>query len=250
MASVGNLEKSNPMDAQDAAPQDPIDTDAAATVIPVITAAGLGLDGEHGPLFSDIALELTAGFHAIRMPGGPEQHTLLLTLAGRLKPTHGTVTVLGDTQPRDIRRHCSIAAFADIDELDEMVTVQTVLAEQRRWLAPWYSRVPNEAGAAQLAQVFGEIPPPSPKAYIVELSDLELFLLRITLALFSDRPILVVGDLEQVRDNARRAVAVERLAAIAAQRTVVVGVTNPLGSDAPDHHLHDLDDPCILTEGD
>ncbi|MGA8250399.1 MAG: hypothetical protein WBW75_27615 [Mycobacterium sp.] len=49
------------MDAQDAAPQEPIDTDAAATVIPVITAAGLGLDGEHGPLFSDIALELTAG---------------------------------------------------------------------------------------------------------------------------------------------------------------------------------------------
>lgn len=61
MASVGNLEKSNPMDTQDAAPQEPIDTDAAATVIPVITAAGLGLDGEHGPLFSDIALELTAG---------------------------------------------------------------------------------------------------------------------------------------------------------------------------------------------
>jgi hypothetical protein len=175
MASVGNLEKSNPMDAQDAAPQEPIDTDAAATVIPVITAAGLGLDGEHGPLFSDIDLELTAGFHAIRMPGGPEQHTLLLTLAGRLKPTHGTVTVLGDTQPRDIRRHCAIAAFADIDELEEMVTVQTVLAEQRRWLAPWYSRVPNEAGAAQLAQVFGEIPPPSPKAYLVELSDLNCF---------------------------------------------------------------------------
>lgn len=148
------------MDAQDAAPQEPIDTDAVPVVI---TAAGLGLDGEHGPLFSDIDLELTAGFHAIRMPGGPEQHTLLLTLAGRLKPTHGTVTVLGDTQPRDIRRHCSIAAFADIDELEEMVTVQTVLAEQRRWLASWYSRVPNEAGEAQLAQVFGEIPPLSPR---------------------------------------------------------------------------------------
>ena len=78
-----------------------------------------------------------------------------------------------------------------------------------------------------------------------ELSDLELFLLRITLALFSDRPILVVGDLEQVRDNARRAVAVGRLAAIAAQRTVVVEGT--LGTDAPDHDLHDH---RILTEGD
>ncbi len=221
--------------------------DAAASPTPtdteseprLITASGLGLDGEHGPLFSNIDLALTPGFHAIQMPGGPAQHTLLLTLAGRLKPNHGTVTVLGDSEPRAIRRHCAIAAFADIDELEETVTVQTVLAEQRRWLAPWYARVPIDAGRDELANVFGEIPLPSANSYIVELSDLELFLLRITLALFSDRPILVVGDLEQVRDNTRRAIAVERLGAIATQRTVVVGVTNPLGTDAPEHDLHD-----------
>jgi hypothetical protein len=87
--------------------------------------------------------------------------------------------------------------------------------------------------------VFGDIPPPSADTFIVELSDLELFLLRITLALLSGRPILVVGDLEQVRDISRRAVAVERLGAIATQRTVIVGVTNPLGTEAPDHDLHD-----------
>lgn len=210
--------------------------DAAPTLI---TAAGLGVDGEHGPLFSAIDLALTAGFHAIQMPGGPGQTALLLTLAGRLKPTHGTVSVLGDSQPSAIRRYCSIAAFADIDDLEESVTVQTVLAEQRRWLAPWYSQVPSQAGQAELKEVFGEIAPPSTSSYIVELSDLELFLLRITLALMSDRPILVVGDLEQVRDNSRRSVAVDRLGAIATGRSVVVGVTNPLGADAPDHELHD-----------
>lgn len=219
--------------------------DASATAL--ITAAGLGVDGEHGPLFSGIDLALPAGFHAIQMPGGPGQTTLLLTLAGRFKATHGTLTVVGDTTPRAIRRHCSIAAFPDIDELEESVTVQTVLAEQRRWLAPWYSAVPRDAGRAELTTVFGETPPPSPGTYIVELSDLELFLLRITLATLSNRPILVVGDLEQVRDDSRRAIAVDRLGAIAAQRTVVVGVTNPLGEDAPDHELHDH---RILTEGD
>ncbi|MGO8964160.1 hypothetical protein [Mycobacterium sp.] len=219
--------------------------DASATAL--ITAAGLGVDGEHGPLFSGIDLALPAGFHAIQMPGGPGQTTLLLTLAGRFKATHGTLTVVGDTTPRAIRRHCSIAAFPDIDELEESVTVQTVLAEQRRWLAPWYSPVPRDAGRAELTTVFGETPPPPPGTYIVELSDLELFLLRITLATLSNRPILVVGDLEQVRDDSRRAIAVDRLGAIAAQRTVVVGVTNPLGEDAPDHELHDH---RILTEGD
>ena len=214
---------------------------------PVITANGLGVDGEHGPLFSGIDLALSPGFHAIQMPGGPGQTTLLLTLAGRFKPTHGNLTVLGETTPRAIRRQCSIAAFEDIDDLEESVTVETVLAEQRRWLAPWYSLVPLQAGQAELAEVFGEIPTPSHDTYIVELSDLELFLLRITLALLSNRPILVVGDLEQVRDNFRRAIAADRLGVIAKQRTVVVGVTNPLGTDAPDHELHDH---RILTGGD
>ncbi len=205
----------------------------------LITATGLGVDGEHGPIFSGIDLTLGQGFHAIQMPGGPGQTTLLLALAGRFKPTHGTLTVLGDTTPRAIRRHSSIAAFADIDDLEESVTVQTVLAEQRRWLAPWYAPIPRQGGQAELAEVFGDTPPPSPETYIVELSDLELLLLRITLATLSKRPILVVGDLEQVRDNARRDIAVDRLGAVAAHRTVVVGVTNPLGADAPDHELHD-----------
>ncbi|AFC48045.1 hypothetical protein OCO_16820 [Mycobacterium intracellulare MOTT-02] len=210
--------------------------DAAA---PVIIARGLGVDGEHGPLFSGVDLTLTSGFHAIQMPGGPGQTTLLLTLAGRFRPSHGTLTVLGETTPRAIRRQCSIAAFEGIDELEDSVTVETVLAEQRRWLAPWYSSVPLQSGPAELAEVFGEMAPPSADTYIVELSDLELFLLRITLALLSNRPILVVGDLEQVRDNSRRTIAADRLGVIAEQRTVVVGVTNPLGTEAPDHELHD-----------
>lgn len=170
---------------------------------------------------------------------GPGQTTLLLTLAGRFRPSHGTLTVLGETTPRAIRRQCSIAAFEGIDELEDSVTVETVLAEQRRWLAPWYSSVPLQSGPAELAEVFGEMALPSGDTYIVELSDLELFLLRITLALLSNRPILVVGDLEQVRDNSRRTIAADRLGVIAEQRTVVVGVTNPLGTEAPDHELHD-----------
>src|ERR1700742_2581772 len=224
------------MDTQD-------ETDAPA----VITAAGLGVDGEHGPLFSGIDLALPEGFHAIQMPGGPGQTTLLMTLAGRFKPTHGTLTVRGATPPRAIRRHGAAAAFPDIADLEESVTVQTVLSEQRRWLAPWYAQIPREAGRSKLAEVFGDAPPPTSDTYIVELSDLELFLLRITLATLSNRPILVVGDLEQVRDNARRTIAVERLGELATQCTVVVGVTNPLGTDAPDHELHDH---RILTGGD
>ncbi|ADG96790.1 conserved hypothetical protein [Segniliparus rotundus DSM 44985] len=213
--------------------------DERARAAPVIIADGLGVDGEHGPFFSDIRLALAPGLHAVRTSGPPAQSVLLLTLAGRFKPSRGELSVRGDVEPGKIRRHCAIAAFADIDELEEAVTVRTVLAEQRRWLAPWCSRAKAEPAAAVLGEVFAEIPPPPLAKYVADLSDLEVFLLRIALALVTDRPILVVGDLEQVRDSAHRALAARRLGALAARRTVVVGVANPLGDDAPDHTLHD-----------
>ncbi|MDF0529869.1 hypothetical protein P0W64_17985 [Tsukamurella sp. 8F] len=218
-------------------PQD--EPDEAVRPQPVIVAENLGVDGEHGPLFSGIDLLLGPGFHAVQMPAGPEQNALLLTLSGRLRPSRGRVTVMGATSPARIRKHCAIAAFEGIDDLDESVTVETVLAEQRRWLAPWYSPVPIQAGRDELIQVFGEAHVPAPRTHIVELSDLDLFLLRITLALLSARPILVVGDLEQVRDDPGRAIAARRLGAVAEFYTVVVGVTNPLGDEAPGHTLHD-----------
>ncbi|MBX7450428.1 hypothetical protein GR927_20790 [Mycolicibacterium sp. 3033] len=203
---------------------------------PVIVARGLTFDGEHGPLFSDVDLDLDRGLHAVQMPGGHSQKALLLTLSGRLEPTAGTVTVFGDDSPRAIRRHCAIAAFADIDDLDEAVTVGTVVDEQHRWLAPLFRRPRNDQDV--IGEVFGDVDRPARTDYIGDLGDLELFLLQIALAQLSDRPVLIVGDLEQVRDNDRRAQAVQRLGALAAHRLVVVGVTNALGDQAPEHEVH------------
>jgi ABC-type multidrug transport system ATPase subunit len=204
----------------------------------IIVSRGLTFDGEHAPLFSDVDMDLGPGLHAVHMPGGHSQKALLLTLAGRLKPSAGTVAVFGETAPRAIRKHCAIAAFGDIDDLDEAVTVGTVVTEQRRWLAPLFRRSNADSGRDALAEVFGDIERPAPTDYIGDLDDLETFLLQIALALCSDRPVLVVGDLEQVRDNARRAQAVQRLGALAAERLVVVGVTNSLGVQAPEHEVH------------
>lgn len=204
----------------------------------LIVARGLTFDGEHGPLFSGVDMDIDHGLHAVHMPGGHSQKALLLTLAGRLKPSAGTVAVFGETAPRAIRRHCAIAAFADIDDLDEAVTVGTVVAEQRRWLAPLFRRSRADSDRDVLAEVFGDLERPAPSDYVDDLGDLETFLLQIALALCSDRPILVVGDLEQVRDSGRRAQAVQRLGALAADRTIVVGVTNSLGDQAPEHDVH------------
>nr|WP_051357234.1 hypothetical protein [Segniliparus rugosus] len=193
---------------------------------------------EHGPLFRGVDLDIGPGLHALRIPAGPRQSALLLALAGRLRPKAGTVTVLGETDPRAVRKQCAVAAIEGVDELDDPVTVRTVLAEQRRWFAPWYASVPSDAGRAEFDLVYGENQAPEPSARIRELTDMDLFLLRVTLALLGGRPVLVVGDLEQVRDEERRARALDRLAAVSRLRTVLVGVTNPLGPTAPDHTLH------------
>lgn len=204
----------------------------------IIVSRGLTFDGEHGPLFRDVDLDLARGLHAVHMPGGHSQKALLLTLAGRLKPSAGTVAVFGENAPRAIRRHCAIAAFGDIDDLDEAVTVGTVVTEQRRWLAPLFRGSRGDSDRDVLADVFGDIERPAPTDYIGDLGDLETFLLQIALALCSDLPVLVVGDLEQVRDSGRRAQAAQRLGVIAADRLVVVGVTNSLGDRAPEHEVH------------
>jgi len=206
----------------------------------LITATGLQVDGEHGPLFSGVDVSCSPGLNALRMAGGHPQAALLLVLAGRLKSTAGRVAVRGATDRRTIRRHCAIAVFRDIDELEDAVTVGVVLAEQQRWLSRWYCTVPATAGYDRFQEVLGDIPAPGPDTYISDLSELELFLLRVTLALLSDRPVLIIGDLEDVRDNAMRDLAAQRLGTVAEHRTVVVGVTNPLGPDAPEHMLHDL----------
>lgn len=210
---------------------------------PVIRAVDLGLNNEHGALFHGIDLEAGAGLQVLQIPAGPAQNTLLLTLAGRMRPSHGDLTVLEATSAHAIRRKCAVAGFEGVDELDEYVTVQTVLAEQSRWIAPWYSLVPLTAGQPQLEQVFGPVDTPEPKARIGSLTDVQHLLLRVTLALLSNRPVLFVSDLEQVRDDHERAQAVERLHAIAGSYTVVIGATNPLGPNAPSHTLHDLRTP-------
>ena len=226
------------MSEEESSPEAEPNAEAANGVEPVIVARQLEVATEHGPLFRGVDLDIDPGLHALRIPAGARQSALLLALAGRLRPKTGTVSVFGETNPRAIRKQCAVAAIEGVDELDDPVTVRTVLAEQRRWLAPWYSSVPSDAGRAEFDLVYGEGHAPEPSARSRELTDMDLFLLRVTLALFGGKPVLVVGDLEQVRDEEERSRALDRLAAVSRLRTVLVGVTNPLGPTAPDHTLH------------
>src|SRR6476660_5084345 len=97
--------KGCPGDGRSAAPraQTPREQDpptealpAAATPTPVLVASGLGVQGNAGWIFRDVDLRLPAGsLTAVVGPAGCGRSSLLLALAGRMRPTAGSLSVLG-----------------------------------------------------------------------------------------------------------------------------------------------------------
>jgi ABC-type multidrug transport system ATPase subunit len=90
----------------------------------MIEATGLGLRTRQGWVFRDVDLALPAGTAAaVAGPSGSGRTMLLLTLAGRAKPSTGELRV-GDTAARaDIRREVAVARAIGAVELDPDLTV-------------------------------------------------------------------------------------------------------------------------------
>ncbi len=197
---------------------------------PAVVARGIRVKGPWGPVYGPVDLDVDAGgVTALVHPAGTGRTALLLTLAGRMRPEAGTVTVFGHT---DARKIFAVSALANIDRLDkiaESVTVGDLITEQMRWDAPWY-RFIGKAGAGDLAglcaSTFGDIPLPNLDAYFDQIGELAQVLLRIALANTAAPPLLVVGDLDGITDDDNRAVVLERLTALGENQTVITASAN------------------------
>lgn len=197
-----------------------------------VSARAITMRGPWGPVYGPIDLDVDAGgVTALIHPAGTGRTALLLTLAGRMKPVSGTVTVFGRS---DARKIFAVAALANIDELDKIdqsVTVRDLITEQLRWDAPWYRFIGQAAQsdlAATCGDVFGDIPLPDLGAYFDQIGELAQVLLRIALANTGTPPLLVVGDLDGITDDSNRAVVLERLHALGEHQTVITTSANPV----------------------
>ncbi|MBI5338708.1 hypothetical protein EV589_1366 [Mycobacterium sp. BK558] len=197
---------------------------------PAIVARGLTMRGPWGPVYGPVDLEVEAGGVTVLVcPAGSGRTALSMTLAGRMRPKSGTLSVFGRTRVQDI---FAAAALAGIDELDtvyESVTVCDLITEQLRWDARWY-RLIRRADEADLARVcgpvFGELPLPPLSEYVEELTELDGLLLRIALANTARPPLLVVGNLEQVTSDHNRDLLVGRLVDLGREQTVLTASVN------------------------
>ncbi len=211
---------------------------------PAVVARGLTRSGPLGPVFGPVNLRIPfGGLAVIQGFAGSGRTSLLLTLGGRMRPSSGQLSVLGRTDPAAIRAVSAIAGFAGIDNISESVTVRDLVTEQIRWDATWY-RLIRRAGQRELEQVcapvFGDRPLPKLGEYVSELGELDNLLLRIAVADTQVPPLLLVDDLEQVREEHHRAQLVEHLAALGARQTVIASAVNPLPPNSPAHEFHSL----------
>lgn len=193
-----------------------------------IHATNLAHSAGRGPVYGPLTFELDSGLTVLRGDPGSGRTSLLLTLAGRMKPDAGSLTVGGHQLPRNLRsvqKISAIAGFSGIDSLEESVTVGAALRERRAWLSPWWSMVRrfNDVDVAEVCgPVFGEQPLPHANTVIWDLDERQQFLLRITLAMMAAPQLLLVDDVEQIRSTESRAAVWARLAALAADGTTVV----------------------------
>ncbi|MGV0627261.1 ATP-binding cassette domain-containing protein [Mycolicibacter minnesotensis] len=190
------------------------------------------MSGPWGRVFGPLDLDIpTGGVTVLIGPPGSGRTALLMNIAGRMKPSAGTLTVLGHRKARDIFAGAALAGVQQLDAIFESVTVRDLITEQLRWDAPWYHLV-RRAEAAQrdavCLPVFGDLPMPRLHDYVEQLDELTGLLLRIALANTARPPLLVVGSIDEVTNDRDRAILVERLVALGQEQTVITASANEL----------------------
>ncbi len=197
---------------------------------PAVTARALQLHADRGPVYGPLDLDISAGtLTLVQGAQGAGRTSLLLTLAGRMVPdAPSDLVVLGHRLPGRralVQREVALAGFAGVDDLDDSVTVGSHVRERLAWLSPWYRRSTRADQAtvdALLSPVFGDLPVPDVQTVCWHLDEVEALLLRIALAMAQRPGLLVVDDVDQVHDPARRRIVWRRLEALAATGVTVV----------------------------
>lgn len=211
------------------------DPKESSVAVAAVRARGIRMSGPWGPVYGPVDLDIEAGGVTVLVcPAGSGRTALLMTIAGRMKPHSGEITVFGRSRAKDIFAHAALAGIDELDTVDESVTVRDLVTEQLRWDAQWY-RLVRRADAGDVERicgpVFGDLPLPPLHEYVEELTELDRLLLRIALANTGKPELLVVGNIDYVTSDANRDLLVERLVELGAHQTVLTatvnGVTNP-----------------------
>ncbi len=201
-----------------------------------ISLRGWSMSGRQGDVFADVDLDVPAGSLAIiRGSGGTGKTSLLLSLAGRMRVSAGTGSVGGHDirrQARAVRSCVSVGHVAGLTDLEKDFTVAQHLAERLIMLQPWYkpwvsksslrevieviretitsasdviNRLPADTFSAADAEDADFLIDAEGSTFVSDLSELQKFLLEFSLASLSQPPVIVLDNIDFLRERRDRA---------------------------------------------
>ncbi|MEV8095128.1 ATP-binding cassette domain-containing protein [Kitasatospora sp. NPDC085879] len=207
-----------------------------------VRAEALSLRGARGWVYRDVGFEAPPGaLVALEGEAGTGRTSLLLTLAGRMRPTGGTVTVDGLDLPRQaarVRRIAALGPVPGVNEPDPALSVAAHLREQLhlhgRPFAPLVRRGADRRATDALAAA-GLDPAALPDGLHTparELGALDRLRLSTALALIGAPRLLCADDIDDRLDDAGRRAAWQLLRDIADRGTTVLATTTDAGRAA------------------
>lgn len=196
-----------------------------------VDAAGIGVTASGAHIYGPANIRVyEGGVTVLAGPGGRGRTALLLTLAGRMRPTTGHITAFGSTDtPQRLFANAAVAYIDEVDGIEQTIRVRDVVTEQLRWSARWYRWV-RQSGPADLERicryVFGELPTPPMNAYVEELPELTAALFRIAVANIHRPPLLVVGGVDRLTRTTNTHVLMDRLVTLGTAQTIITADVN------------------------
>lgn len=187
-----------------------------------ICARGLGLKLPRGQAYLDVDLDIERGeFCSIVANGGEGKTELLLTLAGRMKQTHGTLTVAGYPLPRKrsrVQRISGMGFFEHVNDVQPVLTVASVVAAELNL----YSKRSGRRAVREFLEAggFEDIA----RRKIESLDRVSYVNLGIALGLVGAPQLLVVDDVESELTRSQSISIMEGLRRIARECGVTVVV--------------------------
>ena len=188
-----------------------------------IAAHGLALRDSAGAVYADVDLEVPVGsLVVVAGPPGSGKTSLLLTLAGRMLATSGSLEVAGRLLPDQlgqVRRVTALAEIPGVNDLDPLLTIGDHVAERLAptSLHPWVSAQPTSRFEARLDELLGYAVSAAPAAHwassldfgrrVRELQPLERWVLGLALALAENPEVVVVDDVDSLHGDEDRVAA-------------------------------------------
>jgi ABC-type cobalamin/Fe3+-siderophores transport system ATPase subunit len=196
--------------------------EGAAAQQPYISARGLTLKSPLGAMYADVTFDIDRGTCCSVVANSGEGKTeLLLTIAGRMKQTSGTLTVGGYPIPRKrsrVRRMSGLGFFEHVNEVQPVLTVANVVSAELNL----HSRRSGRKAVRAFLEEWGL--QDYARRKIETLDRYTYVRLGIVLGLAGDPELLVVDDIESDLTAHQSLKLMDELRRIARERNIAVVV--------------------------